>query len=384
MSMTSKQRLLTAINRGVPDRLPITTHHIMPYFLDKYMGGITNAQFFDRFDFDAIVWDTPYVVAEGQDWAGELVSTDATKILQTSDWQVSCEDVDGQAFPTRCWTFRTPRGTLTMATQQNEYTTWISEHLIKDKRDLDVIGPYLPAPRCDVDAVNAAVAALGERGIVRGNLCGFDVYGQAGCWQDAACLVGTEELILATFDDPAWVHTLLALLQERKLVHARSMAGADYAIIEHGGGAASTTVISPHIFDEFVAPYDAPTITALHDAGQKVVYHTCGGMMPILESIAATGTDAMETFTPKAMGADVDLAEAKRRIGDRVCMIGGFNQAHYLTGCTPAATRAETRRCFEEAGAGGGYILAPSDHFFDAEVELIQAMVDEAHTCGYD
>ena len=30
--------------------------------------------------------------------------------------------------------------------------------------------------------------------------------------------------------------------------------------------------------------------------------------------------DAMETFTPRAMGGDVNLSEAKQRIGDKVCM----------------------------------------------------------------
>jgi hypothetical protein len=39
MSMTPKQRLLTALQRGKPDRLPVTTHHLMLYFPDKYMGG---------------------------------------------------------------------------------------------------------------------------------------------------------------------------------------------------------------------------------------------------------------------------------------------------------------------------------------------------------
>ena len=37
--MTSKQRCLAALNRQVPDRLPVTTHHVMPYYLDKYLGG---------------------------------------------------------------------------------------------------------------------------------------------------------------------------------------------------------------------------------------------------------------------------------------------------------------------------------------------------------
>jgi len=105
--------------------------------------------------------------------------------------------------------------------------------------------------------------------------------------------------------------------------------------------------------------------------------------MPILENVAAMNPDAMETFTPPAMGGDTDLREAKRRIGDKICMIGGFDQFHFFTGCTPETTRREVRRCFEDAGAGGGFILSPSDHFFDADIDLIRAYAEEAHGCVY-
>ena len=57
--------------------------------------------------------------------------------------------------------------------------------------------------------------------------------------------------------------------------------------------------------------------------------------MPILERIAGMRPDAMETFTPTDMGGDMRLAEAKRRIGDKVCMIGGFDQFHFFMNCTP-------------------------------------------------
>jgi len=105
--------------------------------------------------------------------------------------------------------------------------------------------------------------------------------------------------------------------------------------------------------------------------------------MPLLERIADMKPDAMETFTPVGMGGDVNLREAKRRVGGRVCMIGGFDQAHFLAGCTPEQTRAEVRRCFAEAGSGGGFILSPSDHFFDADLELLEAFADEARQCVY-
>jgi hypothetical protein len=270
-----------------------------------------------------------------------------------------------------------------MVIEDAGYTAWVREPLIKQRADIDVIGEFATAPKCDVAEVNRAAEKMAERGIVRGHVCCFDVFGQPGCWQDACCLAGTEAMIFATQDDPPWVHEFLEILQRRKRVFVRSLQGARYDILELGGGDASSTVISPRIFDRFVAPYDCELIEEAHRAGQRIVYHTCGGMMPLLERIADMNPDAMETFTPRGMGGDTNLAEAKRRIGDRVCMIGGFDQFHFLKDCTPEETRCEVRRCFEAAAAGGGYVLSPSDHFFEADLPLLEAFADEARKCVY-
>ncbi len=105
--------------------------------------------------------------------------------------------------------------------------------------------------------------------------------------------------------------------------------------------------------------------------------------MPILEHVAAMQPDAMETFTPPAMGGDADLAEARRRIPHSICMIGGFDQYHYFQGCTPQQTRAEVRRCFEAAGKNGAFILCPSDQFFEGDPALLKVFGDEAQQCVY-
>ena len=105
--------------------------------------------------------------------------------------------------------------------------------------------------------------------------------------------------------------------------------------------------------------------------------------MPILEKIVAMKPDAMETFTPPQMGGDTDLAQARKRIPSDICMIGGFDQFHFFTECSEQQTRAEVRRCFKAAGRDGGFILSPSDHFFDADPKLIAAFADEAQKCIY-
>jgi uroporphyrinogen decarboxylase len=385
--MNSKERFTHALERKKADRLPVTTHHLMPSFLKTYMDGISDQDFFDFFGLDPIQWTIAHTFNPAK---GEYFDPTHTEIgfleahrICTDNWRFSREDIQSNNYPTKRLNIITPEKTLSMVLQSDAHTTWLTEHVIKEKSDIDILAKYMPAPVCDVEAINKSAEAFGDRGLTRGHIPCFDGFGQPGCWQDASCMFGIEKLIMETFMDPSWVHAFLGLLQERKRTFIESLKGAKYDILELGGGDASTTVISPDIFNTFVAPYDAPLIEAAHKAGQRIAYHTCGGMMPILEDIAAMKPDAMETFSPPAMGGDTVLREAKKRIGDKVCMIGGFDQFHFFTGCSEEQTRNEVRRCFNEAGGEGGFILSPSDHFFEADLKLIKAFAEEARNCLY-
>lgn len=105
--------------------------------------------------------------------------------------------------------------------------------------------------------------------------------------------------------------------------------------------------------------------------------------MPLLETIVENGCDASETLTPPEMGGDAQPAEVKRRIGQRVCLIGGLNQHEVLDRGTPEGIRAEVSRLFAELGSGGGYIMSPSDHFFEAPAENLAAYAQAARECRY-
>ena len=400
--MTSRKRLLTALEGSRPDRLPVTTHHLMPWFLDRYLDGIGEDDFFRRFGLDPTRWayDLKPDESRGEYWSEELEP--GHRFIVSDRWRMEATLLDGQpglaetgptanrsrpaspnAGPTWRYHIHTPGGSLSMVLRRGAQTDWVLERPLKEKAHLEIFRRHAPLGLCDVEAIRRKAETL-EDGILRGGVPGFEIYGQPGCWQDGVELFGLQELIMETADDPSWVRELLGVLRERKEAQIVSMEGAPYDLIELGGGSASSTVISPGIFQEFVAPHDEPLIRAAHGVGLKVVYHSCGGMMPLLEMIADMGPDAMETFTPPALGGDTRLAEARERVGERVCMIGGFDQHSFFTGCTPQETREAVRRCFREGGAEGGYILAPSDHFFDAELPLLEAFADEARRCVYE
>ena len=135
MSMTYKQRLLTALDHGTPDRLPVTTHHLMTYFLDKYMDGASNREFFDCFDLDAIYWAVPHQPdpAKGEYFdprQGPLGFLESQRIA-SDQWHWEFEAVPDPQYQTTRYHAVTPKGTLTMMLQSNEHTAWVSEPLIK-------------------------------------------------------------------------------------------------------------------------------------------------------------------------------------------------------------------------------------------------------------
>jgi hypothetical protein len=363
MTMTSRERLLCALELGQPDRLPATTHAWMDYHLQHHLGGIDALGAYRRFGLDAALQ-----VAHAQP-------------VKRADWvvrrQTTSRDGEGQLTETRV---ETPEDQLRWIEGADEYTSWVTEYPVKQLDQIRLIERYWPVPKCDHQALYAARAQLGEDGIIRGFSWGFQ---QAGPWQDACRWVGTERMIMLTYDDPAWVHEFLRILTDKKLQFIETMKGAPIDLVETGGGDASSTVISPSIFEKFCLPYDRQLHDALHDVGLRVVYHTCGGMMPLLEMIVANGCDAIETLTPPEMGGDVRLAEVKRRVGEQVCLIGGFDQFHGLRDGTPEIIREMVHRCFREAGPGGGYVVATSDHFFHASEENLQAYADAARECVY-
>ena len=130
--MTPRERLLTALARGVPDRLPVTTHHLMPSFLQG-LGGISEREFFDRYGLDAIRWIAPLRpdADSRPDPESDIALESWSHVSDT--WRVERTHVPNPDFRTIRYAIVTPRKTLAMVLQDDGRTTWVAERLIKDK-----------------------------------------------------------------------------------------------------------------------------------------------------------------------------------------------------------------------------------------------------------
>jgi uroporphyrinogen-III decarboxylase len=188
---------------------------------------------------------------------------------------------------------------------------------------------------------------------------------------------------MACFDKPDWVHRFMKILLEKKLRFIESMRGAKFDLIETGGGAGSSTLISPAIHRDFCLPYDRNMHDALHALGFRISYHTCGGTRGIEEHIVSNDCDVSETLAPRSIGGNQEPWAFKAKVGDRLALIGGLDQFNVLTSGPPEAIRRQVRTLFEKVGADGGYVLSCCDHFFDTPPEHLRIYAEAARECAY-
>ena len=366
--MTGRERLLTAIANQKPDRLPCQVHNWMGYYLHHFLDGDDMYQAYARFGMDPVIYQEPEYVYNPKDF---------------SNWDIKVQTIPPDRDGVSHWIKKitTPKGELVEKGSNGRTTGWLTEHIIKTEKDFEIWNEYLPLPeRVDWSPVIEAKKKVGENGIVRS---GFFNFGQGSTWQSfCGCLHDNADAIMATFDKPDWVHYVLDSMLQKKLTVLSLTDTIELDLIETGGGAGSSTVISPALHREFCLPYDKRYHEAFHAMGAKIVYHLCGGLMPMLDLVVENGADGLETMTPPEMGGDCDLAKAEMQVGKDLFFVGGFDQNKGFERGNPKLVEEMVHKLFESC-PDGGYICCPSDHFFIGEPENILAFAKAARECVY-
>lgn len=241
---------------------------------------------------------------------------------------------------------------------------------LNNKRDLDKIGitpaHYYEDSGC-LEAVRALVRDLGDRVFLAGAAAGQTMNALAN-WR------GGEQAMLDLRDDPVFVTEAMERATAISIELGKALIDAGCHGIYTGDAWASASIISPSDYERFCQPFHAKAAAAFHALGAKVYLHICGNCMPILEAMADTGVDAIE---PLDQMDQASLAEAKRLVGDRVCLKGGVSTLALLSASADEVYRLSADAI--RACGPTGYILGSGDDIpRDAPFENIDAMVRAA------
>lgn len=148
-------------------------------------------------------------------------------------------------------------------------------------------------------------------------------------------------------------------------------------------GTQNSLLISPRSYRKILKPIHADYIEFIKKhTDAKLFFHTDGDVFPLIDDLIEIGVDILNPIQTSAGGMS-DLAELKSRFGDELVFCGGIDTQKVLPNCSPEEVRMEVRRVIDTLGPGGGYMVS-AVHTVMNEVpaENVLAMVDAVKEFG--
>jgi len=149
-------------------------------------------------------------------------------------------------------------------------------------------------------------------------------------------------------------------------------------------GTQDSLLISPKMYREMLKPLHADFIQFIKDRTKaKVFFHTDGDVFSLIPDFIEIGVDILNPVQTSA-GKMSDLEGLKKHYGKNIVFCGGIDTHRILPFGAPEEVRQEVRRVMQALGPGGGY-MAASVHTVmnDVPPENVLTMVDAVEELGY-
>lgn len=193
-----------------------------------------------------------------------------------------------------------------------------------------------------------------------------------------------ENLLMEYILNPQLVHDLARVTTDynKAAIDMIAETGATGIIMNGDLAGELTTIMSPKHHREYTKPYHKELVDRAHQKGLKIVKHSDGNLWPILDDLLEVGFDALHPIQPQCM----DIGEVKAYLGGRMCVVGNIDCRDLLVSGAEEEVERTVKETIEKAGQGGGYIISSSNSIHpNCKPENYTAMIRAAHKYGgYD
>jgi uroporphyrinogen decarboxylase len=380
--MTSKERMLIAFRRRTPDRIPVS-----PDISVMVPAKLTGRPFYELF-------------LDGRDHNGWTSATYAEAYVEA----VRQFGIDGWYIYGGLKEIRppgTPELVTTIVTEQDrrianrichtpkgdfdeleiyfaDEPPWRQNKPIKSlRRDFERFKLYMRPEGWEWETSFHDCDLIGDNGVYVAMVPVFQD------WWFHNRQGGFDQCVQDFVDEPDFLQEVHEYWMEWSLAYLAANLKARPDEIMLGGSSASLSVSSPSIFRRFELPFIQKASRMCREAGIICHLHICGRSWKLVEIVASeTDVDVMEPME-EPPGGDVDIAEAKRRVGDKLCIKGNINTFDFMMNATPAQVEEKCKRLIDAVGPGGGFVLSTGDQCGrDTPHANLFKMVEVAQTYG--
>lgn len=349
--MNSRERFITALQGGTPDRIPIFEHLFSPVLQKEVLGyntvlyeGKEQALLAAKLGIDAI-W-TPINgfcgIEETPHQPNEIYKDEWGVTYRKNGWPIMAQ-IDVPVKSREDWE------KYTMPEANTSYRT----RILRDTKNantedlaviLGLLGPFTMASWYITDFTNMS---------------------------------------LFMYTDPEVIHEMneAYLKWALEVVDlAVSEGGVDIVQISDDWGGTNGLLISPDDFREFFVPYFRRMVEGIKAHGIPVIMHNDGQIWDVLDELADTGIAGLH---PVERAAGMDLMRVKDYFKGKITPIGNVNNKVTMCSANVEDVENEVLECIRNAGPGGGYIIS-SDHSIHDGVPVrnVYCLIDSTKKYG--
>ncbi len=364
--MTSRERVLMALNHEEADRVPIYDSPWVAAIERWHNEGLPRevnpAEYFD-YEWVGFGADTSPCLPI------EIVGEDEEYIIRTTQYGGLRRDHKDYS--------STPE-IIDYPCKTREDWEEIKERLTPDRDRVDWDGAWLAGTGEDQRGDDSTLETgrcdrrLGLPGWQQAYDEGRFIFYSAGFGYDKIqSYVASEQLLMAIATEPDWVRDMYET--------DATMAIQMHEIMKQGGfqfdgawifcdlGYRNGLLFSPQHYDEQLRPTFQRLVDYFHSQGLPVILHSCGCVKELIPRFIEDGLDCLQ---PLEVKAGMDLPELKKNFGDKIAFMGGID-VRAMADSDPAVIEDEIRTKIPLAKQGGGYIYH-SDHSIPNNVSFDQ------------
>jgi uroporphyrinogen decarboxylase len=352
--MTGRERIMTALRNGTPDRVPAT-----PDISIMIPCRLTGKPFYD-----IEVNENPSLTFAYIN-AAKFFGIDGWMFNGTLDFklknQVTTEKLIVSRDPDR-WIVKyvthTPDGDLTQTlVSPHDNPSTMTEKMVKNfKNDFKKLRHIFGGVESyDATTYWQQKKAMGEHGMI---CVGISVPG----FQNFVVYFdgNLEALTYAYYDEPDLFDELVALYEAHELQRLEMALDAGVESILTGGSG-SITMQSPQLFRKLSLPTLKKITRMCREAGVLCGIHSCGKERYLVEACAnETDLDYVNPLEVPPMG-DCDLGDLKQNFGHKLALMGNLHTTRVMLMGTSQDVRREGLKAIRAAGGQGGFVLSTGD-----------------------
>ncbi|MGE5583894.1 MAG: uroporphyrinogen decarboxylase family protein, partial [Bacillota bacterium] len=334
--MTSLERCLAVLNREVPDRVPVVPQAFL--FACK-TAGYTIGQINKN---GRLLAETHLITQAKYGYDGIVIDVDDASLAEACGAKVIFREND-------------------VATVDDK------EPVLKDLQDVEDLEPPDPwksgrLPEW-LEATRIVREKIGDRVLIMGRA-------DQGPFSLACLLRGTEQFMVDLLtEDREKIAKVLDYCRKAVALFAKAQREAGAHLTSIGDSLAGPNLISPQTYREIAWGPEQRLIKEVRDYGIPFSLHICGNTTGILEDMAKTGADILE------LDWQVDMAYAKRVVGNKAVIMGNVDPSNPLVWGTPREVEEQAGEVIRKTKGTGLFLSSGCAMGFNTPPENLEALI---------